>query len=415
VKVLKNRFRRKMMARLGISYPVLRLIALWAIWAVVVLGFQTLVETRYAPNRPDRALSWTPEFTARTSQNDKPYLIDPFMNRQVSFDSEFYLSIALAGYDDPVVRTASTPGGTLSLNYAFFPLYPLLMRAVAVPLGVFGLEVVAGVTAAGVILSLLGALLALIALHDLDPEIGARSTFYLLIFPTAFYMTMVYTEGLFIGLAFAALALARRRAWILAGGMAALAVWTRSVGVVLVVPLALIWLGTLNLRALRFSPALFIGMAGVLLPVGAYLVWNAVLGERFGHIQVGYFGRASFNLYATLTGFSEAWNAILRGSILNMRAYYLLEIGVVLLAIAAIVLGARRYPVMALTSALLLVVPLTSGAPQSLIRYVLPLPIIYLTLGRLCEHPLFDRAWTLISLLLFGMLVSLFTFDMWVA
>jgi hypothetical protein len=402
-------------SRFTIPHPVRGLIALWAVWAVIVLGFQTLVETRYAPNRPDRALSWTPEFTARTSQNDKPYLIEPFMNRQVSFDSEFYLSIALVGYDDPVVRTAPTGGGTFSLNYAFFPLYPLLMRVVAVPLGLVGLEGVAAATAAGVILSLVGALIALIALYDLDPAIGGRSTFYLLIFPTAFYMATVYTEGLFIGLAFAALALARRRQLIAAGVLAGLAVWTRSIGIVLVVPLAWAWLSGLNWRSPRFSPAVAIAGVGVLLPIAAYAVWSIALGEPFGHIQGGYFGRAPFNLNGTLSGFSTAVDAIVNGNILNMRAYYLLEIGAVLLAISAIIIGARRYPLLALTSALMLVVPLTSGAPQSLIRYALPLPIIYLVLARLGAQPVFDRAWTILSLLLFGMLVSLFAFDMWVA
>ncbi len=85
--------------------------------------------------RPDRALEWTVHETARNSQNGKPYLLDPFMNEQVSWDSEFYLSIATVGYDDRDVAWVEVgPGRLLSMNYAFYPFYPLVIRIVAAPL-----------------------------------------------------------------------------------------------------------------------------------------------------------------------------------------------------------------------------------------------------------------------------------------
>ena len=58
---------------------------------------------------------------------------------------------------------------------------------------------------------------------------------------------------------------------------------------------------------------------------------------------------------------------------------------------------------------------LTSGAPQSLIRYVLGVPALYIALGRLGKNVVFDRAWSLASILLLGMEAMLFSFDMWVA
>ncbi|HEX2622006.1 MAG TPA: hypothetical protein VHL11_17740, partial [Phototrophicaceae bacterium] len=96
----------------------LTLILIWAVWAIIIIGFQTLVDARVQPDRPDYALEWTPGETARTSQKNKPYLSEPFMNRQVSMDSEYYLSIAVAGYDDPIGRTVNTRGGRIvNLNY----------------------------------------------------------------------------------------------------------------------------------------------------------------------------------------------------------------------------------------------------------------------------------------------------------
>ncbi len=134
------------------------LCSMWLAWAVILIGFQTLVEARMEPKRPDYALEWTPRETGRTSQHDKPYLIEPFMNRHVSWDSEFYLSIAVVGYDDPAVRLVQIPGQRpLSMNYAFFPLYPLMMRAVSLPLrALFALNDIATATLAGVFVALLG-------------------------------------------------------------------------------------------------------------------------------------------------------------------------------------------------------------------------------------------------------------------
>src|SRR5690349_1547776 len=80
------------------------IILLWLIWGLVIIGYQIYVQARFAPRRPDFALFWTPNETRTDSQNNKPYLLDPFMNDHVSWDSEYYLSIAVGGYDDPQMR-----------------------------------------------------------------------------------------------------------------------------------------------------------------------------------------------------------------------------------------------------------------------------------------------------------------------
>src|SRR5690349_21288870 len=105
------------------------LLLIWAAWVVIIIGFQTLADARLIDvKRPDNAREWTPEETGKNSVKDRIYLNEPFMNRQVSFDSEYYLSIAIQGYDDTAVTQMQTRGGTkISLNHAFFPFYPGLM------------------------------------------------------------------------------------------------------------------------------------------------------------------------------------------------------------------------------------------------------------------------------------------------
>lgn len=98
-----------------------------------------------------------------------------------------------------------------------------------------------------------------------------------------------------------------------------------------------------------------------------------------------------------------------------MMVYFSLEMASVVLAVVACLFTLRRYPGLALFGLASLVVAVTSGAPQSLIRYVLAVPSLFIFLAWLGKNTVFDRAWTLLSLSLMVMQVSLFTWDMWVA
>ena len=409
-----------------IDQSVRNLVLLWLAWAAIILGFQALVTNRLDIRRPDYAVEWSAQETAFNSQNGKPYLIEPFMNGQVSWDSEFYLSIATVGYDDPDVRRVDIPipgQAPLSMNYAFYPFYPLVMRVVAAPLRLFGLTPIATSTLAGVIVALLGTLAGVLALADLTrDELGEaggwRTAFYFLIFPSAFFLAQVYTEGLFAGLAFGCLALLHRRKLAWAAVLACLATWTRAVGIVLIVPLFITWaqeteLGSVYLEGVPTRK--WVRGLWVLAPIGAYLIWHQVLGAQLGLVDEYWFGRGVLDLDKVFVGWQRAWEAIFMGDNPQMRVYFLLELGSVLAAAAACVATLRRYPALSLFSAGVLFISLTSGSPQSLIRYVLGVPALYIALGRLGKHAVFDRAWSLASILLLGMQAMLFTFDMWVA
>lgn len=400
---------------------LITLCGIWLSWAVILIGFQLLVEARMEPKRPDYALAWTPHETGRTSQNDKPYLIEPFMNRHVSWDSEFYLSIAVTGYDDPAVRLVQIPGHKpLSMNYAFFPLYPLMIRALSLPLRVFGLGDIATATLAGVIVALVGALGGMIALYELVRDElgeggGVRTAFYLLIFPSGFFLAQVYAEGLFIALAFGSLALAARGRLTWAAILAGLAVWARSTGVLLLIPLALGWLRQLPHQPSVNGRALARGSV-LLIPALAFAVWWLALGDQFRLVEDHWFGRSPTDWERTRQGWQVAWDSLRSAKTIGqMRAYYALEFASILLALLACLLTLRRYPGPALFGLAVLAVTAGSGAPQSLIRYVLVVPSVFITAGRWGRSGIFDRAWTTVSLLLMGLLVTLFTFDMWVA
>ncbi|MFZ2097302.1 MAG: mannosyltransferase family protein [Anaerolineales bacterium] len=376
---------------------------------------------RFQVQHPDFALEWTPIDTASTYKLDKPYLDEPFMNQQVAFDSEYYLSIATVGYADPKVSSTDILGEQVPLNYAFFPLYPYVMKVVAVPLKVLGLHPIATSTLAGVIVAVLGTLGGLLALYDLVQEElgetgGLRTAFYMLIFPAGFFLAMVYTEGLFVGLAFGALALIKRQQWVWAVLLSILATLTRAVGVALVIPMIMAYIRSGQLKQVGFSRNGLkqLALSAMLLtPLLAYFVWRiSPLGRMFQLVEDNYFGRHFLDLGPSISGWINAFSSLF-GPNHQTAAYYLVEFGAIFLGIVACAYSWRRYPEVTAFSFAVIFISLMSGYPQGMHRYVMTAPVVFLFLSRLGRNPAFDRAWSILSTLLMGGMALLFAADMW--
>lgn len=397
------------------------------LWALAVIGFQLVVSARYAPERPDRVLSWTAAETGARSHDQQPYLLEPFLHQLTAWDSEFYLSISTRGYDDPAVRSVEVDGRKVSLDYAFFPLYPAAMRALALPLGLV-LNRLAAATLAGVLVSLLGALGAAVALFSLvraeadgrPAGPGAadarawRTAFYFLVFPTSFFLLQVYTEGLFAGLAFGAVALAHRRRLGWAALLAVLATWTRGVGVCLVLPLA--WAAVQEWRARGGARPALVATAFAAAPLAAFALWKlSPLGRNFAAVEAEFFGRGTLELGRSLVQWERVLRQLGQGAPAT-RVYFALELAALVGGVVACLATLRRFPGAALFGLAALAVVFGSGVVQGFPRYALAVPSIFLALGALgARSEAFDRGWTTASVLLLGMLATLFTFDFWVA
>ncbi|MBL8055529.1 MAG: hypothetical protein JNK29_02470 [Anaerolineales bacterium] len=405
------------------GWPLRTLILIWLGWFVVLYAFQAVVPQRLTLRRPDFAAEWTAGETAANSQNNKPYLLEPFLNAQVSWDSEYYLSIALGGYDDPAMRLIRDrgTGQEVSQNFAFFPLYPLLMRTLLPALWFLDLTPIATASLAGVAVALLGTLAGLIALWDLTrSELGEadglRAVAYLLIFPTGFFLAMVYTEGLFLGLSFTALALSRRKQWLWASLVAGLAPWTRAHGAALALPLVVAWLQAVDWKRPlggQFSARWLAQGALALLPLASYLVWRlGPMGQSWAVIQVNFFQRGLLDLGGSLASWQRAF--AYAGEHGPALVYMGLEVFTVALAALAGLALLRRAPAVALYSLALVAVSVFSGVAQSMARYMLVAPATYLVLAWLGRRPAFDRVWSLASTLAMGLTALLFAFDMWV-
>jgi hypothetical protein len=491
---------------------------LWLIWAALVIGFQIFASARFRPQSPDNVLEWTGDETQPGAHDTQPYLLEPFMNQQVAYDSEFYISIALYGYDDLGLRAvwldpatkptsiwdkkplpfgipSSFPDGrppgvpenfvAYCLNYAFFPFYPLMMRLFIYPLSLFGLNEIATATLAGVVVSLLGALGAMLALYSLLRErlehSGAfKAAFYLVAFPTGFFLAMVHTEGLFVGLAFGSLALLKRKKWLWAAILAAGATLTRAVGGALLIPFVLAWIGELRAylreKPARFDWSLMWKGACALAPLAAYSAWDALLGRQFRAVESAFFSRGTlefeksfgvwYDTFRQLFGAKSAglvdglvvgilvltvllvtradnrewiaarlprWSRVLIDAALiafgmllvftwftNTRneqrsVYYMVECGATVLALAAAGYMARKEPGIALFSLAVVGISFFSGVAQGMHRYILGAPVIFMMLAEMGEaDEVFDRAWTIGSILLMGLFAALFAANFWI-
>jgi hypothetical protein len=462
-----------------------KIFLVWLAWALIVIAFQVLATARFQPVFPDKAQEWTATYTLpATYQIGRPYLVEPFMNNQVCWDSEYYISIALGGYDDPKVPHLTPFGSTtywqdgmliggnryngesLSLNYAFFPLYPWAMWVFVQPLKLIGLNLTATATLAGVIVSALGALLAMLSLYDLTSdslgdEGAMRAAFYLLIFPTGFFLVQVYTEGLFVGLAFSCLAMLRRGKWLPAAILGAAATLTRAVGVALVIPMALTWFRTgdwldidlewrqiyywwkeswralfLAVRKifrsifrihkpddpewswLRKELVVVVSFGKMLLafaPLIAYLVWKfSHLGLSFDIVETNYFGRGFLDFGSAYYNWAGAFHSMFV-HLPERSAYFLTEFIGLIIGVVTCFTCIKYYPEIAFFSLAVLLISWGSGPAQGIIRYILGAPAVFVMLARWGKNSVFDRAWTVASILLMGLLAMLFAFNFWVA
>ena len=187
------------------------------------------------------------------------------------WDSVWFLRIAEHGY--------SAADGSA----AFFPLYPLLI-AIVRPL-FLGNGVLAGLFIS--LACCLGAFYLFYRLVEIDfsTDLARRSVFYMAIFPTALFFQTIYSESLFLLLTIGAIYAARRNGFVLAGIAGALATLTRSAGLLLLVPLAIMYVeqhgwswrpSTWSLRGFRWD---IVGLLLVPLGLAVYMLY---LGLRFG-------------------------------------------------------------------------------------------------------------------------------------
>ena len=221
-------------------------------------------------------------FAAATG--NAPWLLEPWHR----WDAPHYTDIAVWGYMATDPGTLSVAGyeqaypGDLDLYIIFFPLFPWLVAGVnalidAPILAAFAVSTVASLFVAPMLYRLVA--------EDCGDRIGLWAAGFLLIFPTAYFLHIGYTESLFLALAFGSMWLARIDRWWAAGLVGGLAALTRINGLVLI-PTLMVEAYLQWRRRGRFEVRwLSIGLVAI--GFGVYLGLNlAVYGDPFAFSEV---------------------------------------------------------------------------------------------------------------------------------
>ncbi|MEU0372194.1 mannosyltransferase family protein [Streptomyces sp. NPDC006283] len=203
---------------------------------------------------------------------------DPVLASFEQWDWHHYLQIARDGYFPD--QSGPAQGGDRDNREAFFPGFPLMLRAVHV--------VVPHWTAAGLLISFVAGAVAVLALARLarrylpDARGERRTVLFFLLSPCAVFLAAGYTEALFLSLALPAWLAALRHSWPLAAGLTALATTVRVSGLFLAAAVALHFLLVARTRAhWRALPWLALPAAPAALyawylhaHTGDWLAWN---------------------------------------------------------------------------------------------------------------------------------------------
>ena len=224
-------------------------------------------------------------------------LAEPLLSPLARWDAVWYLRIADSGYGESAARAA------------FFPLYPLLVRALAAPVGASpgALLVAAYVVSLACFLGALALLYRLAAL-ELGRPLARPPLLLLAVFPAAVFFGAPYSESLFLLLAVGAFYAARTGAWAWAGAAASGAAATRSAGVLLLLPLAILWWQSRE-RRLRDAAWLLLAPAGL----AAYALYLGVAhGDalRFLDVQEAWSRELGVPLAGAWDGFTAALDGL---------------------------------------------------------------------------------------------------------
>ncbi|MBW3574868.1 MAG: hypothetical protein KY450_08385 [Actinobacteria bacterium] len=314
-----------------------------------------------------------------------------FLDVWGAWDSSWYISIAQVGYQPDLLE------GPFA-NYAFFPLFPLLSRAVG---WLFDNVFIGGLVVANAALLVACLFLYRLVLLDHDVATARGSVKYLFAAPGAFFLSGMLTESLYLALVVMCFYFARTQRWWLVGICGFLLTLSRGPGVLAGAPLLWIYLDQRGFSLRRLRPDV-LWLAGLPAGIGVFMWLNYELtGDAlaFAHIQATGWGHYLQNPLSAL------WREMTVGDVFNrFNAWYMFAVLAVTVAFMR-KLGVA-YATFALISVLL---PLAYGPSfSSLVRYSAVIFPLYIVVARFTRsRPGLDHAITIAGALLQGFLMGL--------
>jgi len=334
---------------------------------------------------------------------EKDVVLSPaWLWSRANFDGMHYIGIARGGYG--------------LYQQAFFPLYSKIVNLMA---HLFGGRTLL----AGWVVNLVCLYLGLFFFYkllklDFSERISKRVLVYLLLFPTAFFFSMIYTEALFFLLIIGSFYFARTKRWWLAGIFGGLASATRLVGIFLFPALLFEWWQQKKIK--NFST--FIPL--LLIPIGllCYMRFLSVnYGDSLMFIHVQAFFAAGRSPDRIILLYQVFWRYL--KMLITVNKGTLIYFVVILESLSAVVflfLGLfvflRRWYSYLIFMVLAYIAPTLSGTFSSMPRYVLVLFPGFILLSLWAEKYRWLRIlYPILAIPLFILCLLLFTRGFWVA
>ena len=313
------------------------------------------------------------------------------------WDSHYYLKLAEFGY------SSADP-----LKAWLYPLFPWTVRVFAVVTRDY---LVAAFVVSALALAAAAVLLRRLVARDYGQEVAQRAVWFFLIFPTAYFLHIGYTESLFLAFLLASLLSARNERWWMAGVFGALCWMTRPTGIVLLPTLAMeaahqFW----ETKRWRWQ-WLWIGFVPV--GFGVYLLLNLkIAGSPFAFLPMR---KQLFHMSGAWPwiGMREAYRnqrqTPTAASMVGTQELLFACLGLFCAGVSWIKL--RPMHAVWITGSWLLVTSATYLASEP--RYALTMYPIFILFGLVGRNPFWNGIMTTASLLFFGLFAGLFVRGWW--
>jgi hypothetical protein len=196
------------------------------------------------------------------------------LNQFAHWDSPHYMFIAENGYVNE---------GDPANFIVFFPLYPVLVRLITFDFAYINLS--------GLIISNLFSIVAVVYLFELarldySDSVAKKAVLFLSVFPTAYFLSAVFTESLFLALVIAGLYYARNGKWPVAGVLGLLAALTRMAGLLMLPVLVVEYFHQKNWKLKKVN----LKLLWTILPALGFLIYliinYQVTGNFYAFVEV---------------------------------------------------------------------------------------------------------------------------------
>lgn len=312
---------------------------------------------------------------------------------------------SLANWDGRHFLEIAQKGYTNKVQYAFFPLYPLLINFFANFLNINFLY-------AGILINIVaafGSIYILLKILRKYGEDATKATVYFLIFPTSFYLITAYSESLFLFFTLLTFFFAEKRNFFLAALFAALTCLTRITGIAVILGLA-VYVFNFKVRLREKITVLLLSLSGF----GLYCLYlYTQTGNPFYFLVSELsWGRTFFvpglNILESVAYIAVAGLKPESFTIFSDLIFTIFGLGMGIRTIRFLKLPFAVYTIISL------LIPLTTTLLLSFPRFIFIIFPIFIVLSRI-NNRIFNASYVIISLVLLFLYFNFFLRNIWVS